>query len=219
MKISFTGTFDVPRKELEEKLKEGGFDVINFSGKTEVLLVGEKTASSSKIIKAENLGIKVLREIDSQKILSLLCGDDTSYCRCNDREYVAEVAFAQVVDVYNDFCDYNRDAGEWFAQDALGWLENFDKQNFVEAIKIVVNPSDEAKFWKAVKRLMVLDIVNEEHCDWNGVTITPAQLAISDEDFKKRLLKLEFIDDGEEFLEELDKEAVIKLLKLTDEEG
>lgn len=223
MKISFTGTFDVPRKELEEKLKEKGFDVSDFSGKTEVLLVGEKTASPKKITKAEQAGIRIIRETDSQKIISLLQG--TIYRIYYDRSEkdeknleVIDVDFTQVVDVYTDFCHINADAGEWFAADAIGWLEDFDKKNFSEAMAITIKPSDEAKFWKAIKRLMVLDIMNEEHCGWNGVEITPIQLAMSDEEFTKKLLKLEFICDGKEFLEELDEEAVIKLLKLGGEE-
>lgn len=72
--LSLTGTFDVPRKELEKKLKEGGFDVVSLSGKTEVLLVGEKTASPKKITKAEQAGIRIIRETDSQKIISLIYG-------------------------------------------------------------------------------------------------------------------------------------------------
>ncbi len=72
MKISLTGTFDVPREAFEKKLGEAGFEVVSFSGKTEVLLVGEKTASPNKVAKAEKAGIRIIREIDSQKIISLI---------------------------------------------------------------------------------------------------------------------------------------------------
>lgn len=48
MKICVTGTFDVPRADLETKIRETGNEVVELSKKTDLLIVGEKTASPKR---------------------------------------------------------------------------------------------------------------------------------------------------------------------------
>ncbi|MFZ2193793.1 MAG: hypothetical protein WAV31_06125 [Candidatus Moraniibacteriota bacterium] len=74
MRISVTGTFTIKRSELEAQLKAAGHEIVSLSGKTEILLVGEKTASKSKIQKAKNLNVRVLEEMDADKILVVVSG-------------------------------------------------------------------------------------------------------------------------------------------------
>lgn len=70
MKVVVTGTFDLPRKEIEAALEALGADVTSsFSGKTELLVCGVK--AGSKLAKAEAAGIPIL---DADQLEELLSG-------------------------------------------------------------------------------------------------------------------------------------------------
>lgn len=57
--ISFTGKGPYPRKQLEELLKERGYNVVTLGKETEILLCGDKTSNSSKMKKAQKLNINI----------------------------------------------------------------------------------------------------------------------------------------------------------------
>ncbi len=70
MKVVVTGTFDLPRKEIEAALEALGADVTSsFSGKTELLVCGVK--AGSKLAKAEAAGVPIL---DADQLEELLSG-------------------------------------------------------------------------------------------------------------------------------------------------
>lgn len=116
-KICVTGTFAVKRQELEDCLKQAGHEVADLSGKTDVLLVGEKTASFQKIQKARQLGLWILEETDPEKILSLLRRTDemgyiSFYDRGGEERFTAHPN--QAISVFDDYRSRNADQGEWF---------------------------------------------------------------------------------------------------------
>lgn len=118
VKISFTGTFSLPHKDLEDKLLDHGFAVINFSGATSILLVGEKTASVKKIAKAKEMGIWVLEDPDWDIIINTLgmC-EESGYIPFRDRyeEFPRfEVEPFQAASVFFDYMSIMQDGGEWF---------------------------------------------------------------------------------------------------------
>lgn len=155
------------------------------------------------------MGVRVIKETDSQKILSLLQGAAYRDHYKRDGE-VAEVGIEHLLEVYEDFRAYNRDNGEWNASDILQCLNNFGetKVSFITWLFIKVTPSDEDVFWKAIRRLFVLDYINQEHCDGIGFTIMSRELVeLADDEFEKKALALVFIDgdkdEKKEFQEEL----------------
>jgi len=71
--VAITGTFSFKRDELAEKLFALGFKLVKTpTKKTEIMLVGEKTASLEKIKKAEKLGMRIIRGFDSDLVLNQL---------------------------------------------------------------------------------------------------------------------------------------------------
>lgn len=211
MKISVTGTFSVPRKEVERKISEMGHEVVDFSGKTEILLVGEKTASPKKIAKAESVGIKIVREVEAEKILTQLFG--LKYRDHYEREgKLTTAGIEQVVDVYHDFCGLNSDAGEWFQEDILAWLkikgEEFretllewlnNPESPEDGLSVLIQPGKEEVFLKAFRRLLIVNYVAQEseyvHFDASGYKITSKELSdLSDNEFNSKTLNLDFLE-------------------------
>lgn len=72
MNISLTGTFSVPRKGLEQLLIEAGHAICSLGRKTEILLVGGKTASASKVAETKGAEIFIIKETAPDKILAAI---------------------------------------------------------------------------------------------------------------------------------------------------
>ncbi len=224
MKISVTGTFSVPRNVLEKTLKDAGHEVVGLSRKTDILFIGEKTASASKIAKAEKLGIqRVVREIDPQKILLLIKGSAgapayvSMYKRYDDIEAgkTITVGVHNVVEVYSDFVDWNRDEGEWEEEDIkramtalTGGNGTYISPNEVEKILlreigVEINPNERIMFLTGFYRLCVLDLlpsfIDEEGdgMECKVKEITSSEL-LSDEFYSKVLDLLVFCYDEED---------------------
>lgn len=198
MKVSITGTFSVSHVEVEMKIAEIGHEVIDFGKKTDILIVGEKTASESKIKKAETAGVKIIREVDAEKVIALLPKKYTSFY---DREKAGEVANVNLLDVsevYQDFADVNGDAGEWNQSDVEHFLNSFEesKKVFCDWLKIGIDKSEEKDFWIALRRLMIMDIISWEFCDHEDPkSLPPKELASMPEDeFRKKILSLSLIE-------------------------
>jgi len=70
MKFCITGELSQPRSEIEKKIKlSGGLLVNSVSKNTNYLVTNEKESSSSKFVKAKELGIKIISE---EELLSLI---------------------------------------------------------------------------------------------------------------------------------------------------
>ena len=70
MKFCITGELSQPRSEIEKKIKlSGGLLVNSVSKNTNYLVTNEKESSSSKFIKAKELGIKIISE---EELLALI---------------------------------------------------------------------------------------------------------------------------------------------------
>lgn len=59
-KVTLTGKGPLPRKDLEKILKERGFEVINFSNETKILICDDLNSSSSKMKKAKKNNVKIV---------------------------------------------------------------------------------------------------------------------------------------------------------------
>lgn len=203
--ISFTGTFSVPRKELEEILADAGHEIVTIGKKTEVFLVGEKTASPKKIAKAESMGIAILRETDPEKILAFLGGKNQNkpaYRDFYERDgEVFEATVSDVVDIYDDFVSWNRDNGEWVEEDCLRALQNPNEVKKDLAGPDLAIQVDEDKFFAVFCRIILIDYVNQKFCEDDGdidISNIRSFISLSSEDFLRKLLKLEFLDFGGE---------------------
>jgi DNA ligase (NAD+) len=60
VKVTVTGKGPASRKELEKLFKEHGFEIINFSNETEILVCDDLNSSSSKMKKAKKNNIKIV---------------------------------------------------------------------------------------------------------------------------------------------------------------
>lgn len=60
VKVTMTGKGPLPRKELEKILKERGYEVIDFTSETQILICDDLNSSSSKMKKAKKNGIKIV---------------------------------------------------------------------------------------------------------------------------------------------------------------
>jgi len=183
MKVSLTGTFSISRKELEEKISEIGHEVVDLSGKTEILLVGEETASPKKIAKAEAMGVKIIREVDADEILKTIVSSvsSSSYVTHYDRldeegnPSSVEVGVNEAAEVLGDYISVSQDEGEWFpeedgARDLIsiiggngdyieaGELENALRESLGATIKAVEKKS----FFTVFYRLIFLRILCQE---------------------------------------------------------
>lgn len=229
MKISVTGTFNVPRKDLEKQIIDMGHTIVDLSAYTEILLVGEKTASPKKINKAEAMRIKIIRETDAIKILPQLSGLYRDHYERNVGEDGSgeeiTVGLLQVNEAYKDFAHVNADAGEWHSQDIEAFLKGFDSAEnhkiFCDWIKIKINPEEEADFWKVLRRLMILDYVSWEQCQYDGEpVINIRQLATMPEEvFAGKVLNLSLFDfsDAEtrqEYLKGLSEDEIADIKRI-----
>lgn len=228
MEISLTGTFSVSREVLEGKIAEVGHEVIDFGKKTDILIVGEKTASESKIKKAETAGVKIIQEVDAEKVIASL---PKKYARLYDRgeetEEVVAVGIVDVDEVYRDFASVNADAGEWNQDDIEHFLGDFEEQkrDLCDWLKIKIGQSEEKDFWVVLRRLMIADFISWEICDHQTPKFSGKELSDMPEDeFREKVRSLKVIEftDGstpndkirEEFLVSLDEEEAQKIEKV-----
>ena len=66
--IVITGSFDIPRKEIEKIIKDAGHKTSgSVSAKTSILLASEGEESSSKYKKAVSLNTKIINSLDELK--------------------------------------------------------------------------------------------------------------------------------------------------------
>jgi len=59
-KITVTGKGPYPRKELEEKIKRMGYELINLSKESEMLVCADTSSTSNKMKKAQKLNIPII---------------------------------------------------------------------------------------------------------------------------------------------------------------
>lgn len=198
MKISLTGTFSVSRTELEGKITEIGHNVIDFSKKTDMLIVGEKTASESKIKKAEAMGIKIIRDVDAEKVIALFPKKYVSIYDRERAEVVNNISLLDIYEVYQDFAYVNGDAGEWNQNDIEHFLKSFEesKKVFCDWLKIEIDQSEEKDFWIALRRLMIMDIISWEFCDYEDPKSLPSKelASMPEDEFRKKILSLFLIE-------------------------
>jgi len=232
MKIAVTGTFSVPRSALEKALKDAGHEVVNLNKKTTRLLVGEKTASQSKVAKAEQLGIQIIRETDPQKILNLLGLRVSSYVsmykRLTDIESgkTISVGVFDFLEVYEDFTSNIRDQGEWERED-MEWImtsltggdgRNITGREVVEELAqevgVKINPDERVAFLTGFYRLVVLDLlritIEDEGIDCE--TKKSSSSLLGDEFYSKIFKFLTFYDKENEE-EAKDLEAVTEFIQ------
>jgi DNA ligase (NAD+) len=70
MKFCITGELSAPRAEVEKKIKmNGGVMVSSVSKNTSYLVTNEESSSSSKFVKAQQLGIPVINEKKLMKMI------------------------------------------------------------------------------------------------------------------------------------------------------
>lgn len=60
VKVTLTGKGPLPRKELEKILKDRGYDVIDFTSETKILVCDDLNSSSSKMKKAKKNNVKIV---------------------------------------------------------------------------------------------------------------------------------------------------------------
>lgn len=60
VKVTMTGKGPLPRKELEKILKEKGYEPIDFTSETQILICDDLNSTSSKMKKAKKNGIKIV---------------------------------------------------------------------------------------------------------------------------------------------------------------
>lgn len=224
MKITITGTFGVPRSVLEKTLRDAGHEVIALSKKTDILLVGEKTASSKKITKAEKGGIKIIREINLQTILSLIGTSIRTYVsteayvsmynRQNDIKAgkTITVGVHNLMEVYSDFVSWNRDCSEWVEEDIERAMISLTggngtyiapdevEETLGDELGVKINPEKRISFLTGFYRLLVLDllscIITGEDIDCEAKDIIYSEV-MSDE-FYSKLHNLDFFSFEEE---------------------
>ena len=218
MKIAVTGTFNVSRSVLEKTLEDTGHEVVNLSKKTDILLVGEKTTSANKIAKAEKLGVRIIREVDPQKILNLLGLRVSSYVsmykRLTDIEFgeTISVGVSDLLGVYEDFTSNIKDQGEWERED-MEWImisltggdgRNITGREVVEelaqGVGVKINPDERVAFLTGFYRLVVLDLlritIEDEGIDCE--TKKSSSLLLGDEFYSKIFKFLTFYDKEDE---------------------
>jgi len=220
MKVSLTGTFSVSRSVLEKTLKDAGYEVVNLSKKSDILLVGEKTASAKKIAKAEMIEVRIIREVDPQKILNLLGSRENSYVSMYKRRSDIEagrtikVGISNLIEVYTDYTSLVSDEGEW-VDDDMKWtltaLTSGSKdveEEIKEGLGIEL-PEERIRFLTGFYRLVILDLVWFMLRDFED---EPKEMSVNEvlsDDFYNRLSN--FLAD-EEYDEE-DKQELKEVLK------
>ncbi len=232
MKIAVTGTFSVPRSALEKTLEDAGHKIVGLSKKTDRLLVGGKTASKSKVDKAERLGIQIIREVDPQKILNLLGSHVSSYVsmykRLTDIESgkTISVGVFDLLEVYEDFTSNIRDQGEWEREDMeliMTSLTGGDGRNITgrevveelaQGVGVKINPDERIAFLTSFYRLLVLDLlrimIEDEGIDCE--TKKSSSSLLGDEFYSKIFKFLTFYDKEDEE-EAKDLEAVTEFIQ------
>lgn len=222
-KVALTGTFNVSRSELEKRIREAGHEVGELSSSTQVLLVGEKTASLAKIQKAREKFFWILESTNPEVILNLLAIRTSSgYFSSYDREFdhkegevgSIDVCLPQVVDVYADFVDQQGDAGEWFDEDALSYLMGILKNptdffnNLWGWVGVEIENENKLEFLIAFSRLCFLDAILEPGV-WETIKVKDLMspkfyknfnflsLAVICDDFEIAELRKEIADDDE----------------------
>lgn len=203
--IALTGTFAVERKILEQMLTDAGHKVGDLSGKTEILLVGEKTASESKVKKAQDMYIWILSETNPQTIHDRLAETDERgyidhYARKNEVEFVA--SSSQARSVFSDFVDWNGNAGEWFGDDAEQYLKMLSENpgrlfsDLQQLLGVQVEETDKRTFFRVFYRLVYLDSLSQEG---NAASYVKEQTLRSEDFYRNRkalLQELEkFVED------------------------
>src|SRR4030042_1337959 len=156
------------------------------------------------------MGIKIIRKVDVDKILSQFLG--LKYRNHYERGVTEEGSGEEIVvgldhieEAYRDFAHVNADAGEWHAQDIEAFLEGFEseenKKTFCEWIKVKIDPAQEADFWKVLRRLMILNYVSWEQCQYEGEPIINIRelASMTEEKFAEKVLDLSLFkfDDAE----------------------
>lgn len=129
-----------------------------------------------------------------------------------DSDEVSVAELADVLDVYDDFCQIMSDSSDWNQDDILVFLkcnyQEFKKtipeylnnpESPEDGLSVIIKEGEEDTFLKIFRRLMIIDYVAQEaeyvHLDASGYKATIEELtSLSDDEFRKKVLGLYFLE-------------------------
>ncbi|MEA3248511.1 MAG: hypothetical protein U9Q73_02280 [Nanoarchaeota archaeon] len=102
----------------------------------------------------------------------------------------------------------------WCKEDILRRLKEFSKTKefFKARFNLKINFANEKRFWKAIRRLLIIDYTNKKYFGSVGFKVSQAQLTrLSDDKFIEKVLSFQFIT-----IEKKEKEKLKEVIR-TDE--